>query len=149
MVALSISSTDGCLLCSKRYEHQWIRQSCHYLVRSSGTVNFAHGSPLTDISLVDWRSPSGKESSFFTGLVSRLLHRMEAARTSSLPAAAVDAPSRHDLPNPQKAISRALPLLPGKTGSDCLSQNTVGRVYQMCSVAWHRRTFLFGATARR
>ena len=52
------------------------RLACHDLVSSSGTVNFAHGSPLPDISLVDWRSPSGKESSFFTGLVSRLLQRM-------------------------------------------------------------------------
>ena len=149
MVALSISEIDGCLLCSKRDEHQRIRASCHYLVSPSGTVNFAHRSPLPNISLVGWRSPSGKESSFFPGLVSRLLHRMEAARASSLPAVAVDAPSRHDLPNPQKAISRAMPLLPGKTGSDCLSQNTVGRVYQMRPVAWYRKTSLCGATARR
>src|SRR6266853_1610920 len=149
MVALSISETDGCLLCSKRDEPQWIRPSCHDLVSSSGTVNFAHGSPLSGISLVDRRSPSGKESSFFTGLVSCLLQRMEAARASSLPAAAVDAPSRHDLSHPQNAISRAMPLLPGKTGSNCLSQSTVGRMYQMCSVAWRRRPSLLGATARR
>src|SRR6266568_1019503 len=149
MVALSISETDECLLRSKCDGYQWIRPACHDLVSASGTVNFAHGSPSPDISLVDWRSPSGKESSFFTGLVSRLLHRMEAARASSLPAAAVDAPSRHDLPNPQTAIGRTMPLLPGETGSDCLSQYTVGRVYQMCCMAWHRRTSLFGATARR
>ena len=149
MVALSISSTDGCLLRSTRYGHQWIRQSCHYLVNSSGTGNFAHGSPPTDISLVDWRSPSSQESSFFTSLVPRLLRRMEAARASSLPAAAVDATSCHYLPNPQKAVSRAMLLLPGKTGSACLSHSTTGRVYQMCCVAWHRRTSLFGANTRR
>src|SRR6266700_4203282 len=110
MVALSISETDECLLRSKCDGYQWIRPACHDLVSASGTVNFAHGSPSPDISLVDWRSPSGKESSFFTGLMSRL---------------------------------------PGETGSDCLSQYTVGRVYQMCCMAWHRRTSLFGATASR
>src|SRR6266571_6914010 len=149
MVALPISSTDGHLLRSKCHEPQRIRAPCYYLVNSSGTADFAHRSPYPDSSLVDWRSPNGEKSPFIIGLVSRLLRRMEAARASSLPAAAVDVASRHDLPNPQKAIGRAMPLLPGKTGSDCLSQSTAGRVYQMCCVAWHRRTSLFGANTRR
>src|SRR6266487_3022419 len=146
MVALSVSSTDGCLLRSKRDEYQWVRQSCYDLANSSRTVNCAHGSPLPNLSLVDWRSPSGKESSFFTGLVSCLLHRMETARASPLPDAVVDAPSHHDLPNPQNAISRAMPFLPGKTGCDCLSQSTTWRVHQMYCMAWHRRTSLLRAT---
>src|SRR6266704_2254500 len=149
MVALSISSTDEWLLYNKRDEHQWIRQSCRYLVSSSGTGNFAHRSPPPDSSLVDWRSSSGKESPLFTSLVSRLLHRMEAARASSLPTAALDVESRYGLPNPQLAISRAMPLLPGKTICDCLSQGTIRRVYQMHCVAWHRRTYFFRTAIRR
>src|SRR6266702_5433548 len=149
VVALSISSTDECLLYGKRNEHQWVRQSGHELVSSSGTVDFAHRSPPPDSSLVDWRSPNGKKSSYFSGLVSRLLHRMETTRASSLPAAAVDAPGGHDLPNPQHSISRAMPFLPGETGSDCLSQSAVRRVYQMCCMAWHRRRYFFRRTIRQ
>src|SRR6266581_6715509 len=149
MVALLISSTDGCLLCSKCYEPKWIRQSCHYLGNSSGTPHRAFRSPFAYCSLVDWRSSKCEESSFITGLVSRLLCSMERARASHLSAASVDVAGGHHLPKSQKAIGGAMPLLPGEAGGGCLTQSTSRRVYQMCSVAGDRRKSLFRANAGR
>src|SRR6266853_6122714 len=145
MVALPISETDGCLLCSKCYEPQWIRQSCHYLGNSSGTPHRAFRSPLAYCCLVDWRPSKCEESSFITCLVSRLLCSVEEARVPSLSAAAVDVAGCHDLPKAQKAIGGAMPLLPRKAGGDCLSQSASRRMYQMCSVAGLRRTSLLRA----
>src|SRR6266702_2761139 len=106
MVELPISSAHGHFLCIKCTEPQRAREARNSVGHNSGAAHPVFSSPSAHVHLVVWELSVPKTSAHLTGLVSRLLHRMERAGTPNLPAAIVDASDPAYLPKAQKTIAR-------------------------------------------
>src|SRR6266550_7749329 len=123
MVELPISPAHGHLLCIECNEPQRARETCNNVVNDSGTAHPVFSPPSAHFHLVAWELSVPKTSAYLTGLVSRLLHRMERTGTPNLPAAAVDASDPAYLPEAQKTIDRSMPSLSGQTKGYCCSSD--------------------------